>query len=93
VEGENDMNAHVRRIFPVGILVALSAHGAGQAVTTDEIVVYGKREIMAVELDGPSVRVDLGRYRESMSASLEGALGGETKAPRVASSPDVKPRG
>jgi hypothetical protein len=90
---ENDMNAHVRRIFAAGILVALSAaHGAGEAVAMDEIVVYGKRDSMPLELDEASVRVDLERYRRSVSASLEGALGGETR-PRVATSGDVRPRG
>ena len=61
---------------------------AARAAAADEIVVYGKRQDVRLELDRAAVRIDLERERRELRASFERALAGLPKlAPldRVAS--------
>jgi len=84
-----------RRNIPAALLAAgalLSARHAGADEAVDEIVVYGKRPVVTVEIDRAAMRVDVARHLDAVSASLERAAGRNAHASRVASSP-ARPRG
>ena len=84
-----------KRNIPAAVLVAsvllIARHAAADEVP-DEIVVYGKRPVVTVEIDRAPMRVDVARHLDAVGASLERAAARNARASRVASSV-ARPRG
>jgi hypothetical protein len=70
----------------------LIARHAAADEAVDEIVVYGKRPLVTVEIDRAPMRVDVARHLDAVAASLERAVDRNAHPSRVASAA-ARPRG